>query len=112
MMMYFVSQAHPGAHTAFPITCVSLPERTGGSERGTSLLNTAPTYSVTCCSGRGLYFSVVHIYVVGQIPETLIQSFLPFSVAPRFLQERCPVDPKSKEVLQEALHLRISLVSL
>lgn len=29
-----------------------------------------------------------------------------------FVQERCPVDLKSKEVLQEALHLRISLVSL
>lgn len=29
-----------------------------------------------------------------------------------FIQERCPVDLKSKEVLQEALHLRISLVSL
>lgn len=27
------------------------------------------------------------------------------------LQERCPTDLKSKEVLQEALHLRISLVS-
>lgn len=33
-------------------------------------------------------------------------------VYPIFVQERCPVDLKSKEVLQEALHLRISLVSL
>ena len=64
VMMYFVSQAHLGTHTAFPITCVSLPERTGGSERGTSLLDTPPTYSVTCCSSRGLYFSVVRICVV------------------------------------------------
>lgn len=28
-----------------------------------------------------------------------------------FIQERCPMDLKSKEVLQEALHLRISLVN-
>ena len=53
-------------------------------------------------------------YIITHLPRLWVEPavVLITAVVPRFLQERCPVDPKSKEVLQEALHLRISLVSL